>query len=243
MLVAVNDGRGRPAAARGDAPRAEPWTLAQAMSPGLHRPLDAIIAHAATLLSDWHGELPAEARRLVFAIGARALDLDRMLDGLGRITALAQLPARAERFPLAAAVDEAWAGLAPLRRGREVALEVGPLPEVSGDPVLLGQALAALLDNALKFTRARGAARIEVDCVRSRGEFVCSVRDNGVGFNAARAKRLFEPFARLREHEAFEGHGLGLALVDCILKRHGGRAWANGRRGAGAEFFFTLPSE
>lgn len=239
----MSAGRERGAPAMGDAPRAEPWALAHASAASLHRPLDAIIAHTATLLGDWRGSLPAEARRLVFAIGAGALDLDRMLDGLGRITALSQLPARRERFPLARAVDEAWTQLGPLRRGRDVALELGELPLVNADRFLLTQALAALLENALKFTRARCAARIEVGCRRGRGELVCFVRDNGVGFEPARAKRLFEPFARLREHEAFEGQGLGLALVERILRHHGGRAWATGKRGAGAEFCFALPSE
>jgi signal transduction histidine kinase len=242
MLVPFNGGRERATPATYDAPEAL-WALAQASSPGLHRPIDAIIAHTGALLSDWSGALPAEARRLVFAIGARALDLDHMLEGLGRITAASQLPTRRERFPLGEAVDEAWARLASLRRGREVELELGALPIVSGDRLLLGQALVALLENALKFTRARYAAQIAVSCVRGPEELICSVRDNGVGLDAAQAKRLFVPFARLREHEALEGHGLGLALVDCVLKRHGGRAWASGKRGTGAEFFFSLPSE
>jgi signal transduction histidine kinase len=209
----------------------------------LHPPLDSITAHTAALLNDWPAALPAEARRLVFAIGARALDLDHMLEGLAKLAALSQLPAGLERFPLARVVNEAWAQLAPLRRDREVTLELGELPVVNGDPFLLGQALAALLDNALKFTRGQCPARIEVGAVREVGEFVCCVRDNGVGFDAARAKRLFEPFARLPEHAAFEGHGIGLALVERVLKRHGGRVWASGKARAGAEFFFTLPSE
>lgn len=239
----MNGGRERAAPAMGDAPSEEFWALAHATASSLHRPLDAIIAHTATLLGDWRGSLPAEARRLVFTIGARALDLERMFEGLERVTALSQLPARVERFPLGQVVNEAWARLEPMRRGRGVALELGALPVVRGDRFMLGQALAALLDNAVKFTCARCTARIEVDSVRERGELVCCVRDNGVGFEPARAKRLFEPFARLREHEAFEGYGLGLTLVDRIVKRHGGRAWASGKRGAGAEFFFTLPSE
>jgi signal transduction histidine kinase len=262
MLVPLNPGRVRavppadaPEAARplpwvdaskpsgGDlaASRAEPRMVARASSLNLHRPLDAIIAHTAALLNDWRGALPAEARRLVFAIGARALDLERMLEGLGRLTALAQLPARRERLSLEQLVNEVWAGLAPLRRDREVALELGSLPVVPGDRFLLAQALGALLENALKFTRARPAARVEVGCVYQRGEFVCWVRDNGVGFEPARARLLFEPFARLREHDAFEGPGLGLALVGRIVERHGGRAWATGKRGAGAQFFFVLP--
>jgi signal transduction histidine kinase len=221
----------------------EIWALGRAMSDSLHPPLDAITAHTAALLNDWPAALPAEARRLVFAIGARALDLDHMLEGLAKLAALSQLPAGLERFPLARVVNEAWAQLAPLRRDREVTLELGELPVVNGDPFLLGQALAALLDNALKFTRGQCPARIEVGAVREVGEFVCCVRDNGVGFDAARAKRLFEPFARLPEHAAFEGHGIGLALVERVLKRHGGRVWASGKARAGAEFFFALPSE
>lgn len=221
----------------------EIWALGRAMSDSLHPPLDVITAHTAALLNDWPTALPAEARRLIFTIGARALDLDHMLEGLAKLAALSQLPAGLERFPLARVVNEAWAQLAPLRRRREATLGLGELPMVKGDRFLLGQAFVALLDNALKFTRGQCPARIDVGSVREAGEFVCFVRDNGVGFDAARAKRLFEPFARLPEHAAFEGHGIGLALVERVLKRHGGRVWASGKAGAGAEFFFTLPSE
>jgi signal transduction histidine kinase len=243
MLAPIEGGRERAAPALRDPAREAFSVEGPATSLALRRPLDVIIAHAATLLTDAREALPEEARRLVFAIGERALDLDRMLDGLGRIAALAQLPSRCDRFPLVEAVDEAWAELAPLRRGRDATLELGALPIVTGDRLLLRQALAALLGNALRFTRPRATARVEVAGVRRSGALVCAVRDNGVGFDPARANGLFRPFARLGQHAALEGEGLGLALVDAIVRRHGGRAWATGRRGAGAEFFFSLPSE
>lgn len=119
-------------------------------------------------------------------------------------------------------------------------VEVGELPVVEADPGLLRQVYVNLLGNALKFSQEAHPPHIEVGAFQREGEQICYVRDNGVGFDADQAKRLFEPFHRLHGQQ-FTGHGVGLSIVKRIVERHGGRLWAEGQPNAGAAFFFSLP--
>jgi signal transduction histidine kinase len=125
--------------------------------------------------------------------------------------------------------------------GRPLPVRVGPLPTVEADPGLLRQVYVNLLGNALKFTRDGEVPQVEVGAFVQEGQQVCFVRDNGVGFDAAEAERLFQPFHRLHG-QRFPGHGVGLSIVKRIVERHGGRLWAQAQRQQGATFFFSLPS-
>jgi signal transduction histidine kinase len=141
-----------------------------------------------------------------------------------------------------ALVDECWAALALERGDRRVELVTRELPTCRGDAALLRQVLMNLLGNAIKYTRPREAARIEVGGARE-GELVrYTVRDNGVGFDMGSSSRLFEVFSRLHGDDQFEGTGIGLATVRRIIDRHGGRIWAEGAVDRGAAFHFTLPA-
>jgi light-regulated signal transduction histidine kinase (bacteriophytochrome) len=111
---------------------------------------------------------------------------------------------------------------------------------VDGDPQLLRVVLENLLDNAWKFTGKRKETVIEFGRVETGGKPACFVRDNGVGFDMAHAAKLFTPFQRLPDTDEFKGHGIGLATVERIIQRHGGKVWAEGRKGEGATFFFTV---
>jgi light-regulated signal transduction histidine kinase (bacteriophytochrome) len=124
---------------------------------------------------------------------------------------------------------------------RDIVWSIGPLPSVRADPALLRQVFVNLIANALKYTRQRSPARIDVGCDVRSDEIVVFVRDNGVGFDMQYAHRLFGVFQRLHRAEEFEGTGIGLALVRRIVMRHGGRTWAEGAEGQGATFFFSLP--
>jgi light-regulated signal transduction histidine kinase (bacteriophytochrome) len=125
--------------------------------------------------------------------------------------------------------------------GRRIEWKIGELPEVTADRRLLKQAFINLLDNAVKYTRPRETAVIEVDCRRRDGEAVVRVGDNGIGFDNRFAARLFGVFQRLHATEQFEGSGIGLANVRRIITRHGGRVWAEGEPDKGSSFFISLP--
>lgn len=118
---------------------------------------------------------------------------------------------------------------------------VGALPSVNGDPSMIRLVMRNLLENAVKYSRDSPQPRIEVGSLRAGSEQVVFVRDNGVGFDQRYASKLFLLFERLHGSEEFEGTGVGLATVKRIVERHGGRTWAEGRLGAGAAFYFTLP--
>jgi len=127
--------------------------------------------------------------------------------------------------------------------GRDLQFTVAPLPPAEGDPALVRQVWVNLLGNALKFTRPRPVARIAVGAREDKGETVYYIQDNGVGFNMKYQDKLFGVFQRLHTVEEFEGTGVGLAIVQRIVRRHGGRAWGEGELDQGATFFFTLAKE
>jgi light-regulated signal transduction histidine kinase (bacteriophytochrome) len=124
---------------------------------------------------------------------------------------------------------------------RKINWEIDALPDVIGDCALLRLVLVNLLSNAAKFTSTRQQAKIKIGCNGDDDKFTCSIADNGVGFDMKYVDRLFGVFQRLHTQEEFEGTGIGLANVQRIISRHGGRVWAEGSLGKGAIFFFTLP--
>src|SRR5688572_26175537 len=126
-------------------------------------------------------------------------------------------------------------------QNRAVDWRIGRLPEVRGDPFMLRQVFINLISNALKYTRTRKKALIEIGADVSEREIVIHIRDNGVGFDMKYANNLFGVFQRLHQAEGFEGTGIGLANVRRIIHRHGGRTWAESSMGAGATFYFSIP--
>jgi len=152
---------------------------------------------------------------------------------------------RAEMSPAAVDMDrlvrETFADLRFETTGRDIDWKIGELHEVRGDRAMLQLLLQNLLSNAIKYTRPRARGVIEVGSAPNDEEIVFFVRDNGVGFDMTYANKLFDVFQRLHHAEEFEGTGIGLATVRRIVQRHGGRAWAEGRAGEGATFYFSLP--
>jgi light-regulated signal transduction histidine kinase (bacteriophytochrome) len=142
---------------------------------------------------------------------------------------------------LAALTDQVVRELRQANADRRVAVTVAALPSVRGDPALLRQALTHLVGNAFKFTRHRPDAQVDIGTRNDGADVVCYIRDNGAGFDMRYAGKLFGVFQRLHRADEFEGTGIGLALVQRIVHRHGGRVWADARVNEGATFFFTLP--
>jgi PAS domain S-box-containing protein len=215
--------------------------FAYSVSHDLRAPLRAIDGFRGLLQSRIAPHLDEPAARYLQNISEAANRMGRLVDDLLAFSRMGRLELARHRVELDTVVKEVVQELGDQAAGREVEWRIGPLPVVYGDPAMLRLVLVNLLSNALKFTRTRPQARIEVAASRGAGATVISVRDNGVGFDMAHAEKLFGVFQRLHRAEEFEGTGIGLASVRRIVLRHGGEAWAEGRPGEGATFHFSLP--
>ncbi|MGQ0510826.1 MAG: PAS domain-containing sensor histidine kinase [Betaproteobacteria bacterium] len=205
------------------------------VSHDLRAPLRAIGGFARMVIEDESGRLSEDGRRKLEVVEANARRMGMLVDDLLQLARVNRSELRREPLDMGALAASVAAELGPLQpRAR---LEVATLPGANGDPVLVRQALANLVDNALKYSARAAAPRVEVGWDGAEGAWF--VRDNGIGFDMAHAKKLFDTFERLHG-EAFEGTGIGLAIVRRVAERHGGRVWAEAAPGQGAAFYFTL---
>jgi len=191
-------------------------------------------------------DLDPESKAHLKLIGQAVKRMGSLIDALLDFSRLGRTELRRNRVPLDHALVEARNELSAETHGRDILWNTLPLPVVQGDRTLLRQVFVNLLSNAVKFTRSRSQAHIEVRSapeLAEPGEVVILVRDNGVGFDMAYAEKLFGVFKRLHKAEEFEGTGIGLANVHRIVRRHGGRIWAEGKPDAGATFYVALPSD
>ena len=140
-------------------------------------------------------------------------------------------------------LDDAISEVRPLLENRTVDIKISELPEVIGDYNLLRMVWINLLDNAIKYTRPRKKAVIQIDCKKEKKEYIFCIRDNGVGFDMQYADKLFGVFQRLHAVDEFEGNGIGLSNVRRIISRHCGRTWAEAEVEKGAAFYFSLPED
>ncbi len=186
-------------------------------------------------------ELNDECRGYLETIAEATRQMGKLIDGLLAFSRIGRAELRTTWISLEELVWAARQDLQDDLVGRQVEWAVNPLPEVQADPVLLRQVLVNLLSNALKYTRPREKARIEIGANVTDTEVTVFVRDNGVGFDMRYADKLFNVFQRLHAVSQFEGIGIGLANVRRIVQRHGGRVWAEAASGQGATFYFSLP--
>jgi signal transduction histidine kinase len=224
-----------------EASNAELEAFAYSVSHDLRAPLRTIDGLCQVLREDHAGVLAEEAMLLLTRIQAATRRMGRLIDGLLQLSRVVRTPMEWKEVALsdlAEGVAEEWrARVAP----RSVAVEVQPGLVLRGHARLLRVAFEQLLDNAFKFTGPRPDARVEVDGHITDGVLEVRVRDNGVGFDPEFAEKLFGAFQRLHGMEDFEGHGIGLATVERIVRMHGGHARAVGNPGQGAEFVLTFP--
>src|SRR2546430_6602566 len=169
--------------------------------------------------------------------------MGRLIDDLLTFSRTARAELRKTKIPVADLVQTVIRDLGPDLENRKVEWIVKDLPRVEADSALLRQVMLNLISNALKYTRTRKPARIEIGATASATEDIIFVRDNGVGFDMRYAHKLFGVFQRLHRTADFEGTGIGLANVRRIIHRHGGHTWAEGEQDKGATFYFSLPKE
>ncbi len=187
--------------------------------------------------------LREDAQRYLGIIKDSARQMGVLIDDLLAFSRIGRAPLSTGPVSLSAVAGEAISDLAHMASGRDVQWIVKDLPEVQGDRSLLKQVFANLLDNALKYTRPRDTAIIEVSSEKRDDTVVIQVRDNGVGFDPRGAEKLFGVFQRLHSVAEFEGTGIGLANVRRIVSRHGGQTWAESEPGKGSTFSFSLPEK
>jgi PAS domain S-box-containing protein len=213
------------------------------VSHDLRAPLRAINGFAAIVLEDFGQQLPDEGKKFLERIRNGGAQMGRLIDDLLAFSRLSRESMKGRVVDTAQLVRGVLDELKPQCDGRQIHISVGDLPRCYGDPALLRQVWANLLSNAIKYSRGREPAVVEVGCRRENGEDVYFVRDNGAGFEMTYAHKLFGVFQRLHRTDEFEGTGVGLAIVQRVVHRHGGRVWAEAEVDRGATFHFTLAEE
>jgi signal transduction histidine kinase len=182
-----------------------------------------------------------KGRRYLGIVIESAKKMGNLIDDLLAFSRISRSEAHKALVSLEQLVQEAIGEVRQEAGGRDVVWKVGPLPVCQCDRSMLRLVLINLVANAVKFTRTRGRAEIEIGCLEHKDDQVLVfVRDNGVGFDMKYVNKLFGVFQRLHPAEAFEGTGIGLATVQRIVHRHGGRVWAEGQVDRGATFYFSL---
>jgi len=213
------------------------------VSHDLRAPFRHIVGYAELLKKhEWDG-LSEKGKRYIDTIIDSAYTAGTLVDNLLRFSQMGRTALKPRQVEIAALVDEIRHRLAQDAAGRRIEWVVGDLPPVVADPALIRLVFENLMDNAVKYTRPRDIARIEIGSTQGEDETIFFVRDNGVGFDMRYIDKLFGVFQRLHRIEDFEGTGIGLANVRRIVERHGGRAWAEGAPDQGATFFIALPDE
>ena len=225
---------------RADQMEAELQSFSYSVSHDLRAPLRVIDGFSLALLEDYGASLPAEGQDLLARVRQQAQRMAQLIEDLREFSRLGRKPLDVTSVDLAALVQAVVQELQQANADRTVAVTVAPLPPAMGDRALLRQVLTNLIGNAFKFTRQRPDAQVEIGFRDDNGERVYYVRDNGAGFDMQYASKLFGVFQRLHPAADFEGTGVGLALVQRIIHRHGGRVWGEGRVNEGATFHFTL---
>jgi two-component system, sensor histidine kinase and response regulator len=206
----------------------------------LQAPLRNIQSYVQLLQEDWDAQLPSEAGQYLKRIASRTKYMAQLISGLLNLSIIGKQELKRQRVELNGIVDEVVASLKTEVPDRRIQWKVDDLPAEACDANLIKQVFANLLSNAVKYTQPRAEAVIEVGQTQINGETPIYVRDNGVGFDMKYADKLFGVFQRLHPAAEFEGTGVGLATVDRIIRKHGGRIWAEAGENKGATFYFTI---
>jgi len=225
-----------------EAANADLEAFSYSVSHDLRAPLRAMDGFALMLLEDYGPQLADEAQRYVQKVRDNAQHMGQLVDDLLTFSRLGRQKLQKRVVALNDLAREVLDDLRAEHEGREVKIVLGDLPECEADPALLKQVFINLLSNAFKFTRRRKAAVIEIGSQFNGAERSYFVKDNGVGFDMRYVDKLFHVFERLHRADDYEGTGVGLAIVQRVIQRHGGRVWVESELDQGATFYFTLSS-
>jgi light-regulated signal transduction histidine kinase (bacteriophytochrome) len=216
--------------------------FAYSVSHDLRAPLRHTLGYAELLQKNASSILDDKANRHLTSILEAAKRMGELIDDLLAFSRIGRAETRMTMVNLEQLLKEALSEVPQEPNGRNIVWKIGLLPVVYGDRSMLRLVLVNLLSNAVKFTRTRAQAEIEIGCTDGKeNDVVVFIKDNGVGFNMKYVDKLFGVFRRLHRAELFEGTGIGLATVQRIIHRHGGRVWAEGLVDKGATFYFSAP--
>jgi len=221
---------------------AEVEAFSYTISHDLRTPLRQVAGFVRLLQDTAAGTLDAQSAEYLALIKGAVNRMGQLIDDVLAFSHFGRVELVRTEVSLPPLVDDVRSILEPTATGCAVEWRIGALPTVQADAAMLRQVLINLLDNALKFTRNRATAVIEVGCTTDEVEHIVCVRDNGVGFDPAYSNKLFGVFQRLHGQHGLEGTGIGLATVQRTIVRHGGRTWAESTLGEGAQVYFSLPT-
>jgi PAS domain S-box-containing protein len=212
------------------------------VSHDLRAPLRHINGYVEILKEDAGGSLNAECLRYLDVLSTSTKQMGQLIDDLLAFSKMSRTEMKRQHVNFTEIVKDTRKKLEMDTEGRNVVWKQGNLPEVEGDAAMFRQVWVNLLSNAVKYTRPRDPAEIEIGCAKeTKNEAVFYVRDNGVGFDMQYVQKLFGVFQRLHRANEFEGTGIGLAIVQRIIQRHGGHIWVEAKLNEGATFYFSLP--
>ncbi len=213
------------------------------VSHDLRAPLRAVDGYTRMLLDDYAPRLDAEGQRICTTISQSAKNMGKLIDDLLAFSRVGRSALQLMTLDMEALVQAIFAEVSTPEDRARIDFEVGPLPDTVADPTLLRQLWVNLLSNAVKFSSKKPRAVIQVTAEAGEHGTIYSVQDNGAGFDMQYVNKLFGVFQRLHSNKEFEGTGVGLAIVQRIVERHGGQVWAKGELGQGATFFVSLPNK
>ena len=216
-------------------------SFSYSVSHDLREPLRVVEGFCEMFRAEYESSVPEPGRRILERIWSGAGRMTQLINDLLHFSRSGRQPLDCQPVALRELLLEVVARLREPLGERRLTVEVGELPDCFADRALLEQVLVNLLSNAFKFTARCDPARVEIGALRQGAEIVYYVRDNGAGFDMRHAGKLFGVFQRLHTQEAFEGTGIGLSIVNRIIRRHGGRVWADSRPEEGTTIYFTLP--
>lgn len=219
----------------------EQEAFSYSISHDLRAPLRGIVGFTSMLKDSYGGQLDDEARRIIEVIMANTLKMSSLIDDLLAFSKMSRQDIVKTNIPTNELVKEIINDLTV--PGHPVDWHIQLLPESYGDINTIRQVWINLISNAVKYSGHAAAPRIEISFTRDKGHTVFVIKDNGVGFDPKYSNRLFKVFQRLHTSNEFEGTGVGLAIVEKIISKHGGKVWVEAEKGVGATFYFSLPDK